>query len=181
MGTPKALLCWKGEPLVRRVATALRDGGCERVLIVVGPGETGREIAGAVGGLSGVEISVNPEPERGMLSSVQIGLSVLERNAFLVCPCDLPGLSAEHVRSVVAGWDGEGDGIVAPTRAGQRGHPTLFGPELVAAAQSLNPAQFGLNQLLRMRAVTEVNVDDDGPFRDADTPAAWSALLEQEQ
>ena len=175
MGTPKALLDWRGKTLVERLADVLRVGGADRVVVVVGPDTTGRAIAEL-----GLETVVNPQPERGMLSSVHVGLDALGEAAFLVCPCDLPTLTPEQVRAVLDAWDGCQDALVAPTRAGKRGHPTLFGAALRQKALELDPGQVGLNELLKIYPVTEITVDDEGPFRDADTPADWDALLKME-
>ena len=175
MGTPKPLLGWRGQTLAAHLADVLRAGGASRVIVVVGPDETGRAISAL-----GLETVANPQPERGMLSSVHAGLDALGEGAFLVCPCDLPALTPEHVRAVLDAWDGSDSALVAPTRAGKRGHPTLFGKEFRRKALELDPERIGLNELLKICPVTEITVDDEGPFRDADTPADWDALLEME-
>jgi molybdenum cofactor cytidylyltransferase len=175
MGTAKPLLDWKGKPLVEWLADVLIAGGASRTVVVVGPGETGSAVASL-----GLETTVNREPERGMLSSVHVGLIELGEGPFLVCPCDLPKLTAAQVRSVLGGWGGGDAEIVAPVRAGKRGHPTLFGSNYWRTALELDPEQVGLNELLKNYPVTEITVDDDGPFRDADTPDEWTRLLAQE-
>ena len=175
MGTPKPLLGWRGKALVEHLADVLLAGGVSRVVTVVGPDDTGREISAL-----GLETALNPAPERGMLSSVHIGLDALGEGAFLVCPCDLPRLTPEHVRAVLEAWDGSDSALVAPVREGKRGHPTLFGGELRRKARELDPARFGLNELLKTCPVTEITVDEEGPFRDADNPADWDALLKME-
>lgn len=186
MGTPKALLPWQGEPLVRHVARALREGGAERVAVVVGPDATGQAIADAIADLPGVFPLVNPNPERGMLSSVQAGMQEAARNlskvtAWLVCPCDLPLLASDHVAAVLATWDGDDQIIVVPTFGGKRGHPTLFGNYWTTEILSRDAAQAGLNAVLAGHpdAVREAPVADAAVVRDADTPDEWRALLER--
>lgn len=183
MGAPKALLRYPpgagGEPLVRRVARALREGGAASVIVVAGPDETGRAIAAAIADVPDVSLAVNPAPDRGMLSSVQTGLRALENGTpFLVCPCDLPKLTASHVAAILAASDGDEDAIVVPTFAGKRGHPTLFGGALAAEVLALDPQKYGLNALLGRHAdhVREIVVADDAVVRDADTPEEWRAL-----
>lgn len=189
MGRPKALLPFppggRGEPLVRRVARALTDGGASPVVVVIRPDAIGGAIAAAAGGQIGVEIVANPTPEQGMLSSVQIGVRrVLDFRekpmpaAFLVCPCDLPRLTADHVARVVGAWDGDEETIIVPAFEGKRGHPTLFGAALITEVLALTPEKYGLNEVLRRRAgrVREVGLSDDAILRDVDTPRDWQAL-----
>lgn len=175
MGTPKPLLGWNGKSLVEHLAGVLLEGGASRTIVVVGPDETGRAIANL-----GLETVVNPEPERGMLSSVHVGLIALGEGPFLVCPCDLPKLTESQVRAILESWGGDDGEIVAPARAGKRGHPTLFGKAHWRNALELDPMAFGLNVLLKNYPITEITVDDEGPFRDADTPSEWKSLLAQE-
>jgi CTP:molybdopterin cytidylyltransferase MocA len=173
MGTPKALLEFQGEVLAARLVRALREGGATEALVVVGPGETGERIAR----ICGAPTVTNPEPTRGMLSSVQAALRTLpEEMALLVCPCDLPLLRAQHVRAVLAGWNGDSTGIVRPVRDGRGGHPALFGPGLRSEILALDPLAAGLDALHKKRGSTDIQIDEDGPFRDADTPEDWAQL-----
>lgn len=185
MGTPKPLLSWQGEPLVCRMARTLRDGGVERVVVVVGPDDTGSAIIRAITGISNVGFIVNPIPERGMLSSTQAGMQEAVRNlpktqAWLVSPCDMPLLNPEHVAAVLAAWDGDARSIIAPTYNGKRGHPTLFSNSWTTEILVMDSAQVGLNTLLAAHptAVREVSMADAAIVYDADTPAEWQALLE---
>jgi CTP:molybdopterin cytidylyltransferase MocA len=184
MGTPKPLLMWNGEPLVRHMARTLREGGVASVLVVIAPGDVGATVTGAVANLTGVEVVVNPSPERGMLSSVQAAVrarSALGAEAFLVCPCDLPKLRSEQVAAVVNAWRDNAAMIVTPVFGGRRGHPTVFGAKLAGDILRLNPVEFGLNEILRRHArdVHEVAAPDDGVLRDADTPEEWRALQDE--
>ena len=182
MGTPKALLAWDGGTLAEYLARTLLSGGARRIFAVIGPGEVGERITRKLEGMDGVETVVNLVPERGMLSSVQAALArIPEETAFLACPCDLPKLSGDQVRAVIQGWDGSANSIVAPERDGKRGHPTLFGPGLRESALSLDSTVFGLNELLKRFPSAEIPCNADGPFRDADTPAAWAALTGRER
>ncbi len=173
MGVPKALLELDGEPLIVRLVRALREGGATDVLVVVGPGAVGERIAE----VSGAQAVTNLEPERGMLSSVQTALDVLpEEAALLVCPCDLPLLEARHARAVLAGWNQGRDAFVRPVRNGRGGHPALLGPGLRREILALDSRVVGLNALQKNHRTTDIQIDEDGPFCDADTPEDWAQL-----
>mgnify|MGYP001323085954 FL=1 len=196
MGTPKALLACpppSGEPLVRRTARVLREGGASTVLLVVAPGETGEAVAAATADLPDVIPVVNPAPERGMLSSVQAGLARLSDpegptlagpsadNLFwvMICPCDLPLLEPAAVRSVLFTATYTNARIVAPVFAGKRGHPTAFHVSLWPEMRALVPEEFGLNEILKRHpaCVHEIAVDGPGVVTDADTPQEWRAVV----
>lgn len=179
MGTPKPLLSWQGRPLVCYLCQALRDGGASEVVVVVSPDTVGDAIAEAVRDESHCRAVRNPDPSRGMLSSVQTGLTALHEGVgFLVCPCDLPGLTPASVGTILYFNGFTSDTIAVPTHNGKRGHPTLFGAEYVAEIHSLAPTVFGLNEILKRHAdrVHEVSVLDGGILHDADTPEEWQTL-----
>jgi len=184
MGTPKALLPCppSGEPLVRRTARVLREGGATAAYVVVRPGGEGDAIAEAVSGLDGISVVVNPSPERGMLSSVQAGVRAAIAHGppdwFLVSPCDLPRLEPGSVKAVLDMVRHSNARIVVPVYEGVRGHPTAFRGNLAAEALALVPETHGLNELLKRWAgsVAEAAVTVDGAVRDADTPEEWRDL-----
>ena len=63
-----------GEPLLNRTLGSLLDGGADVVVVVLAPGAT----FATVERLSDQRVRrvVNPNPDRGMFSSIQIGLAV---------------------------------------------------------------------------------------------------------
>ncbi|MEO9140290.1 MAG: NTP transferase domain-containing protein, partial [Jatrophihabitans sp.] len=64
MGTPKGELRLDGVRLIDRAVLACREAGCYPVHAVVRPGVDA----------PGARAVVNPEPERGMRSSLEIGV-----------------------------------------------------------------------------------------------------------
>jgi len=182
MGRPKALLPFGGTSVLGAVAAALAGGGAGETVVVVGPGDAAldRHAAGL-----GLRRAVNPDPSRGMLSSVLAGLealgggaSVARRGApLLVCPADLPALSAATVRAVLDRLE-SGAALAVPVHRGRRGHPLGIAARLAPEIEALDPA-VGLRQLLDRRRdeVAEVPVDDPGAVDDADTPDDYRRLL----
>ena len=67
---PKALLPYRGRPLVEAVAEALLDGGCREVVVVLGAGA--RDVLAAAR-LDGCRTVVNHEWQSGMGSSLLLG------------------------------------------------------------------------------------------------------------
>ncbi len=74
----------------------------------------------------------NPDPTRGMISSIRVGLDcgwAQERN-FLLTPGDVPFVSSEIVDQIVTEFVTRRCKVVLPTYKGLGGHPGLFSSDL---------------------------------------------------
>ncbi len=159
MGTPKAELVVDGERLLDRAICALFDGGCAPVLAVV-------RAATAAPHATGV---INPDPSRGMRSSLALALDALEEvDALLLLLVDLPGVRADAVEAVAAAW--QPGRIAVATYAGRRGHPIVMAPTLWRAALAVAGPDEGARALLHARPELVDAVDVAGDPVDLDTP-----------
>ena len=141
---PKALLPFRGRPLVEHQIRVLRAGGCRDVLVVLGAGSD-RILAEA--DLTGARVVLNPDWQRGMGTSYRQGMAAavqLRPAAVLVALVDQPGLTAAAVSLLRSSWVPgriasagyrDADGRL------RRGHPVLFDVSL--AARSLEPGGMG--------------------------------------
>lgn len=162
MGTPKAEMIVAGRRLLDRAATALRDGGCDPVIAVVRAGTTVSDRIRAV---------VNPDPARGMRSSLALAVDaavLAGADALVVLLVDVPGVAADAVRTVIAGWQPER--IAVASYQGTRGHPTVMSPVLWRAALALAGPDEGARALLKARPELVDEVDVAGDPTDLDTP-----------
>lgn len=182
MGRPKLLLPYGTSTIVGSLASALRAGGASPVVIITAPDDTDlQEWAQAFGAV----VAVNPEPERGMLSSLREGLAALggtdrlaERGeVVLVAPADLPALRPATVAELLWRRAAAGAPLAVPAYGGRRGHPLAIAPDLLPEIETLDLA-IGLKQLLERHAaaVLEVPVDDTGAVQDVDTPEDYQGL-----
>jgi molybdenum cofactor cytidylyltransferase len=188
MGRPKLTMAWGEGSVVGRVVSALAEGGAGRISLVVGPREEDGARAAAelrdFGRTRGLVVAENPEPERGMLSSILCGLEALggadalrrRGVGLLVSPADLPALRGETVAAVVAALRA-GAALAVPVHGGRRGHPLGIAPALLGELAELDPG-VGLRQLVERHArrVVEVAVDDPGAVHDVDTPEDYRRL-----
>ncbi len=132
-GRPKALLPYRGGLLVEHAAHALRDGGCERVHVVLGAAaDRVRELAALPAWCLLVD---NPGWEQGMGSSLRAGLESLAdtgARAAVVSLVDQPGIGPDAIRRVldrVAVDRAPSSLLAAATYQGRRGHPVVFGAD----------------------------------------------------
>lgn len=183
MGRPKLLLPFGGSTVVGSLIQALRAGGISEIVLVTAPGD---EALRAWGEAAGVRVAVNPEPERGMLSSIIEGIAALggaaelaRRGApLLVAPADLPALSPATVSAVLRA----AAPLAVASYRGRRGHPLRISPELIPEIESLD-LSVGLRELLDRHpaGVREIEVDDPGAVRDVDTPEEYQSLVEESE
>jgi CTP:molybdopterin cytidylyltransferase MocA len=214
MGTPKALLPvpgqGAGETFLERIVRLTGEAGVTEVVVAVGPphglairqanehlvrssarssaSPSTRSSAGT-GPLQTVSFAENPDPARGMLTSVQAAVRALpaEAEGTLVWPVDTPFVQNLTVFSILAlaqKFDGGGHGdLVIPTHNGRGGHPIWVGRRLFQELLAL-PAEAGLRQLRvnHPQFVHFLDVADAGILRDLDTPAdLWQALRDRDR
>jgi CTP:molybdopterin cytidylyltransferase MocA len=159
MGAPKAELVVAGTRLLDRAVAVAREAGCTPVLAVV---RAGTEVAGA-------QPVINPDPDRGMRSSLALAVeAAADADALAVLLVDAPGVTADAARAVVAAW---APGRIAVGRyAGQRSHPTVMAPELWRAALAIAGADEGARTFLAAHPELVDDVDVPGDPEDLDTP-----------
>lgn len=177
-GRPKALLAFRGRPLVEHAVGVLREGGCGPLLVVLG---AAREQVLATAELDGCRAVANPDWAEGMGSSLRAGLAALPPHctAVLVSLVDTPGVTPAAVARLLAAQR-EGAALAAAGYHGRRGHPVLIGAEHFAEAAAGARGDAGARALLaahrselRLVECADVAVPDD-----LDTPAdlaRWSA------
>ena len=182
MGRPKLSLPVGDRTVLECVLAALRAGGIEQRLVVIGPHvpELIRPANNA-----GAHVCRLPEATPDMRATLMHGLRWLaERfapcaeDAFLLVPADHPTLDAEVVRLLVKARDNHPEKtIFVPTFGGRRGHPTLIGWRHVNGIRS-HPAGEGLNTYLRNCAddTLEIAVTSAAVLCDLDTPQEYEAL-----
>lgn len=182
MGRPKLSLPLAGRSVIEHAVTALRDGGCQHVVTVIGPHVP--ELA-PLAAAAGAHVCLLGETTADMRATVEHGLRRLaaqfhpdDEDAWVLAPGDHPTLDAAVVRLLLAEYGRGGHSVVVPTFAGRRGHPTVIAWRHVAGIRSL-PAGQGLNARLRALAAEtrELPVSDDGVLCDLDTPADYERLL----
>lgn len=181
MGQPKASLRLPGgDTFIGRITTELTAGGAAPVIVVVpGRGEPGPTSTISSGAAATVQYVINPEPDRGQTSSLQCGLApVREAKAVLVTLVDVPLVTAGVVRALIEAWKRSGASVVRPTQAGRHGHPILIAQPVIRELLAADPSA-PARSIIRRHAAggVELEVAEDGPFLDVDTPEEYQRLI----
>jgi molybdenum cofactor cytidylyltransferase len=179
MGQPKLLLPLGDRTVLEHVVAALRAGGVDRVVVVVGPHVP--ELAG-LAGAAGADVIQLTELTPDMRTTVERGLDRIEEHfrpqpddPWLLVPADHPTLDAGLVRQVLAV---DRSSIVIPVHGDRRGHPTRFAWKHATGIRAL-PAGQGINVYIRGHAadVYELPVSDCQVLIDLDTPEDYARLV----
>jgi molybdenum cofactor cytidylyltransferase len=176
MGTPKALLILQGKTFLENILNAISDAGIERTVVVVGHHRN--EIAGGV--MPPATVVFNPDYEQGMITSLQAGIRALpkETPGALLCLVDHPLVDPSTIQSLAVHL--ASNRIVLPTFEGRRGHPVLFGSDVLAEILALSPSQ-GANIVVRRdpNRIVQVPVNSPGILVDVDTPEDFQRLQDK--
>jgi CTP:molybdopterin cytidylyltransferase MocA len=162
-GGPKALMrAPDATPWLMIAADALLAGGCDRVVVVLGPRAS--EARTLVAHDERVMIVVAALWELGMSESLRAGLAVAPGDAALVTLVDLPGLPAAVVRRVLAGTGALRQAVFD----GRPGHPVYIAAEHRMPVAASLAGDRGAREYLVQHGVTEIECRDlwDGQDRD---------------
>ncbi len=164
MGTPKAALLVGGRSLLDRGLAMLHEGGCARLVAVLGATPVPE------GWYAVTDFISNPDWASGMASSLRAGLAAASGQAAVVALVDQPGITPEVVRRLRAAHR-PGFAVVA-TFAGEPRTPVLFDralwPEVCAAVTGDAGARFWLGR--HPDRVISVACDDVADPTDLDLP-----------
>lgn len=183
MGRPKALLPDPdGRPFVARLVRTFHASGIHHVIVVTGTLHS--QIADA---LAADELPVapqlvnNPQPARGQVSSLWMGLDAAIQagvEGVLMTLVDIPLVQASTVRKVIDAWTEHHAPIVRPAVGDRHGHPVLFDRSVFDELRDA-PVTEGARAVVHAHAdrILDVPVDDEGCLRDVDTPADYEAVI----
>ena len=170
-GGKKLLTPIDGEPLLDHTIRALLDGGVSEVIVVVGR-DARAELERDVNTMLDPRVRPveNPDPSRGMFSSIQEGVAQAQGDAILVMPGDMPFVSPDTVRAVIAAYE-QKPAIVSPRYRGKRGHPVALPTSLRDEIRGAG-ARATLHDVIHAHTDmrVDVDIDDPGVVRDIDRP-----------
>ena len=148
---------------MRRSVEVLLDGGCGRVLVVVGA--AGDQVARLVddpGWAPREQVTVVPCPDwsSGMSASLDVGLAATTADVVVVHLVDLPDVSAAAVRRVLDHADRTRAALARATYASRPGHPVLIGADHVAPLRATLEGDRGARAYLQEHRVLDVECGD---------------------
>ena len=168
MGGPKLFAKLGDEVFVRTILRRLVDAAIAPVVVVVAAPylEQAREL------FPTARWEVNPEPTRGMLSSLHVGIRALGAlDGYLVVPVDHPTVRSDSYRALVQAFAATPHAVIRPVFDGEGGHPLLI-PHALAAQLGVEDVVDGLAARVRTSGlpVRSVWLDDPGVVTNLNAP-----------
>jgi molybdenum cofactor cytidylyltransferase len=174
MGSPKALLIHNNRTFVDHLLEITRHPKIGLQRVVLG---AGAEPIQARLNLEPAHVVVNPDWDKGQLSSIQAAIRSLagERvDGMLLCLVDHPLITSALVNELVEAFYRGGKSVVLPVFQGRRGHPVIFAKtlfdELLAA-----PLEKGARAVVWNHPddVEEVPTEEQGAVLNLNDPEAF--------
>jgi molybdenum cofactor cytidylyltransferase len=177
MGTPKALLAFKNETFLDRLIRVF-SAFCDPIIVVVG--EHADRIQCGIERGRQVLFAVNPDPDRGMLSSLQCALALVPGNAeaAMFLPVDHPHIEGATIEKLAARFRADRAPVTVPTYQSEHGHPVCIAREVITELLALPPGAKASDVIHNHVAQTlYIEVADPAVVADVDDPAAYADLL----
>ena len=120
----------------------------------------------------GAEALINPQPERGISSSMQIGLeSAKDADACLFTVSDQPWLTAETIIALYDAFQSENKGMACTIRGEKTGNPCIFSKKYYRELMEITGDKGGKQIIKRYpEDVTYLKISDERELQDVDVP-----------
>lgn len=173
LGRPKQSIVLAGESLLHRTIRIASEARLSPIIVITRPGA--ENIASPS---STIITKVNQNPDEGIASSIRCGISAASNEgAFgaVLLACDQPGLSAHHLRALIAD-----PGVMTGSGyAGSIGVPAYFPAALFPTLLQLRGDTGARSLLKNARSIDaddlKLDIDTEEDLREA------RSLLEQQQ
>jgi CTP:molybdopterin cytidylyltransferase MocA len=173
MGRPKALLPFRGETVLDRLI-GVYARYCQPVIVVLG--HSAGVIQAGITRAEGVQFAVNPDPERGQLSSLQCGLALAPGDVMFT-PVDYAAVRESTIARLVR----SSAPVAAPSYGGRHGHPVLVREQVKREILALPADGVARDVIHRYRDAAEyIEVDDAAVCQDMDRMEDYERLLAAE-
>src|SRR5436190_5020132 len=180
MGSPKALLDFRGEPFVVRVLQAFEALDLKARVVVLGP--DAQRVRPAIAAHECLIVE-NSDVDGGPIASLRCALEALvsvQPAAALVWPVDLPHVHLSTVERLVEAYRRESAPITLPTFASRRGHPVIWDRRLFEELSTSEAAtRDGARTVLHshLQDAVSVAVDDPAVADFINSPADYERLI----
>ena len=184
MGIPKGLLDYHGKPFLSYQIESLFEIGFTDIIVV-----SGKDTAlyqENIPELKKSTVIVNPQPERGLFSSIQSGLLRLKdkyQSGVFILPLDVPCPSKEVWNQLAAELSSSEANVSIPEFNGKRGHPVLLSDEFKQYLQTCSSdsrLDFEIRKQKELQKAKIISVNDKNITLNLNTLEEWEAFKVKE-
>ena len=175
MGKWKLMLPYKTSTIVETsITNALLP--CGRVIVVAG--FRADELIDTVQNPPQIITCINKNFERGMFSSIQEGVKLIETDWFFITMGDMPDIGIDIYKSLIDAREKENGkfDIIRPMYHGKRGHPVLLHRKTIKTILK-EPASSEMKNVFSHFTVLDIEMNIPQTFRDIDTPEEYTEII----
>jgi len=181
MGQPKLLLPWSGTSVLGHLVTQWREAGAAQVGVVIAAGNKLLDDELERIGIALNQRMVNPEPTRGMFSSIQCAAQwpgwMETITHWAITLGDQPHLAQATLRSLTEFSTINPDSICQPSHGKHARHPVVLPRKIWDALASSNQATLKEFLAGHRESTQSVELTDPGLDLDIDTPTDYEEAL----
>ncbi|MFJ7729102.1 NTP transferase domain-containing protein [Neobacillus sp. NPDC097160] len=181
MGKPKLLLPYKGKSLLRHAIEECLKSHLEGIIVVVNPLIKNLVNEARIEGVS--KIILNDQSEKGMSTSVKIGLRSLPETvqSVIFLLGDQPLMSSAEINTIIKDHNrNQGFSIIQAKYQGIKGHPVLFKKNLFPHLMKINGDEGGKSVIKKFEHQVYYSEMNRKAIPDVDTPRDYQLLMEGE-
>ena len=173
MGQPKLLLPWGDETIVGHSVRQWRAAGAASIAVVVAPDDSRLTDEVREGGAFCI---TNPDPDRGMFSSVRCAAEWphwdVTLTHWIISLGDQPHLRDMTLRQLIRAVQADPGSVWQPAYGGRRRHPVVLPKGSFVALRDTTARD--LKAFLESSPRSSVEIDDPGLEIDIDTPEDYA-------
>ena len=178
MGNWKLILPYKNSTIIENsIVNAVNV--CTRIILVTG--YRGDELAELVEQIPQVLTIRNENYRKGMFSSIQTGVKMVESEWFFITMGDMPDIEGDIFKDLIKTRDdnpGRFD-IFRPIYNGKRGHPVLLNKTTIQTIIT-EPVSSEMKNVFLHHRVMDIEMNVSSTFRDIDTPEEYRQIYRKD-
>jgi len=179
MGTPKGLLDYKGKRFILSQVEKIQKMGLSKIIIVLGKSK--EDYLQKAPEIKQYNIKTNPHPEKGIFSSIQIGLSGLSEDVFgvFILPVDVPCPQERVWKAMLQNMKSSEVNVVVPSYEGKKGHPVLLSLgfiRYILACKSDSRLDHEIHKQEKQQRVKIISVKDSTILLNLNTIEDWESF-----
>jgi len=181
MGKPKLLLPYKGKSLLRHAIDECLKSHLEGIVVVVNPHIKNLVKEARIEGVS--KIILNDQSDKGMSTSVKIGLQTLPETvqSVIFLLGDQPLMSSVEINKIINDYyRNQGFSIIHAKYQGIKGHPVLFKKNMFPHLLKINGDEGGKSVIKKFEDHVYYSEMNRKAIPDVDTPNDYKLLIEGE-